>query len=328
MKAVEEKISRFIYGLPMAWLLAACSALMLLFGATFAASGPAVESGAVAGWLPPQIASVPVAKMVAALFILAAIGMMLLINRAFDILRTQSRLFVGLFLVGLTAIPGVLGPSLASLMLLLTALLCMTLMYTTYQRLSATRRVFLVFAYLSAGSLIDYAFAAFLPIMLLGCGQMRCLSLRSLLAAGFGIAVPYWIVWGFGIVEAGAFRGPHPAWLSGATLSAFTPSQLIGIFALLATVLFTTLNNLIRVFGFNARTRAFNGIFSTLSLWTALVTMIDFGHAMTYLPMLGALTAMQTTLFFHIHARRRAYLLVVALLVLLAACFTLNIYGL
>lgn len=327
MKPVEEKISRFIYGLPMAWLLGAISALLLLFGGTFGNTPTAVESGAVAGWLPPCIGSVLTAKSVVALSILLAVGMILLINRTFDILRTQSRLFAGLFVVMLTAIPSAVGPQLSSVMLLLTALVCMILMYTTYQRMSATRRVFLVFAYLSAGSLIDYAFAAFIPIMLLGCGQMRCMSLRSLLAAGFGIAVPFWIVWGLGIVEGSRFQAPHPAWLSGASLSMFTPSQLIGIFSVLATAVFTTLNNLIRVFGFNARTRAFNGIFSTLTLWTVMVALVDFGHAMTYLPLLAALTAMQTTLFFHIHARRRAYLLVVALLVLLAACFILNLYG-
>ncbi|MCM1413046.1 MAG: hypothetical protein NC111_04405 [Bacteroides sp.] len=325
MRPAEQHLNELLQSPAVALILTVVGCLFFVSAASFVAPAAVIPSGAVAGLSEFVFGSTLSSMIVAAIALLFSIGIISLTNRTFDILRTSSPIYIGLFVMLATAIPGALGTAGYGLLMLPTLLLCLMIMYTTYNRPGATRRVFLVFTLLSAGSPLSFAFAAFIPPMMIGCAQMRCFNLRSLIAALLGVITPFWILLGFGIVSLESLRLPLPSLLSVSTFALYSTPQLIAIFGTVVMAVAPMLYNLVRVFGLNARTRAFNGILALLTLWTAVMTIVDFGHAMTYLPLLAAFTAMQTTLYAQIDSHRRPYLVILAVILLALVVYFYNV---
>lgn len=240
---------------------------------------------------------------------------LLLLNRWFGLTLSSSKLFLGIVALTMAAQPPLMLHISQGMVLALTMLVCLVIMYTTYQpemskRVMNTRRIFLVFAVLTAGACSVWAFAWYLPMMLMGCAQMRCLNLRAMMAAGIGVVTPLWILWGFGIVTPEMLMVPDVALPSpGVFQTMSVPLIVTSIFTILMALLLT-ISNVIRIYGHNAQKRAYNGILALITFWTLLSTAIDFGHSLVYLPLLFALTALQLTLYYRLNAERRAYLVV------------------
>lgn len=298
---------------------------MLWSGNSFAPPETASVNSSVSWMSRPVVNSFGMAALLSSLALLISGGIMALNDRSFNILRSPARMDVGLFVFAACAASGALGFSMTGCILCVTVLLCLMIMYTTYYRVNANRRVFLVFFLLSAGSVLQYSFAAFIPVMLVGCRQMRCLNFRSVLAAIIGIVTPYWILWGFGVMSIDDFMPPRIVWPSLSVFSTFTVPQLISIFTAVITALLAMIYNLVQMLGRNARTRAFNGILASLTFWTVLMTVIDFGHALSFMPLLCAFAAMQLTLFFVTNQNKRSYIAVLLFVVLIVAVCVWNV---
>lgn len=327
MKSVEVNITTFLGSGFCALLLTLIAMGLLWSGLSLTSSPPSVPT-VIGPGSPMASASTVSAIALASAIIAVTAGIMMLTNRIFNILRTSSRLFVGLFALAVAATPGAAGMSCAGLTLCVSLLLCLMIMYTTYQRTSSNRRIFLVFAILSAGSCINEAFALYVPVMLIGCAQMRCLSFRGFLAAMIGIITPLWILWGFSVITPERLTLPPVSLPSTASFAAYSLAQHMAIATMLVAAFATTLLNVIKVYGFNARTRAFNGILATITLWTVAITIVDYGHAIIYMPLLSALAAMQITLWFRIAAKNRSYIGVLLTIFMLLSVFACNTIGL
>lgn len=312
MKPVEEKLTRFLRGNLFVSILVAVALAVIWSGV--AMGDASVQSGGYAGKFSGiSVVSDLTTARVSSLVMLVTMSLMWLVNRFFNVLRTTSKLYLGLFALMAAASPGAMGAALNGPLLGFAVMLSLVVMYTTYNRGLPTRRIFLVFALMGAGAAFQWSYAAFMPMFLLGCGQMRCLTVRSLLAAGVGMLTPLWILWGFGLITLRDAAPLAIGWPTADVLSGFSSAGILTVVTTLVTAVVATLYNTIRVYGFNAQTRAFNGIFATLTLWTAALTAVDLGHAVMYMPLLTALTAMQATLFFRINIERRGYILVIAL---------------
>lgn len=298
---------------------------MLVSGIGMIAPASPEASGCVANWTPAEAGNTPLAIIIAAVGLAIAAGIISLTNQTFNIVRTQTNLNLGIFFLTACATPGVLGMQTAGILLCITVLFCLMIMFTIYQRHSATRRIFLVFTLLSAGSTFNYGFAAFIPAFILGCWQMRCLTFRSFLAILIGLITPYWILWGFGIITFEQLQAPTIMLPSADTLRHFSVPQLVAIICFLTVTPVTMLYNLIQVLGRNARTRAFNGIIAGMTFWTCLATAIDFGHAMTYMALLCALAGIQLTIYFTTDAMRRGYIAILLAVVLSLAVYICNL---
>lgn len=325
MKPVEIDITNIIRSRVFVWLLVIASALMLWSGSSFCPPGSASVNSSVSGMSRLEVNGYGMAALLSSLALLMSGGIMALNDRTFNILRSPSRMDVGLFTFAACATSGALGFSMTGCILCVTVLLCLMIMYTTYCRVNATRRVFLVFCFLSAGSMLQYSFAAFIPVMLLGCRQMRCLTFRSVLAAIIGIVTPYWILWGFGVIAVDDLLLPQIVWPSPSVFAAFTVPQLISVFIAVLTALLAMVYNLVQMLGRNARTRAFNGILASLTFWTVLMTVFDFGHALSFMPLLCAFAAMQLTLFFVTNQNKRSYIAVLLFVVVLVVVCIWNV---
>lgn len=326
MKPVEEKLTRFLRGNLFASLLVITALAVIWSGATMGNTACGLSSGGYAGKFGSMtVFSELTTVRLSSFVMLLMMSLMWLVNRFFNIVRTTSKLYIGLFALMAAGTPGTMGAVLNGPVLGFAVMLSLVVMYTTYNRGLPTRRIFLVFTLMSAGAAFQWSYVAFMPVFLLGCAQMRCLTIRSLLAAGTGMLTPPWILWGFGLITLHDAAPLAIGWPTAEVFAGFSPVEALTAVATLVTAVVTTLYNTIRIYGFNAQTRAFNGIFASLTLWTAALTAVDLGHAVTFMPLLTALTAMQATLFFRMNIERRGYILVIALTLIYLTSICLQI---
>lgn len=239
---------------------------------------------------------------------------MIMANRQFNLMRTTSLFFAGLFMVSCGATPTLFTSGIMPALLALTVMTAMWVMFSVYNERRSDRRIFLVFTLLSAGSLLSPVFLFYIPVFLIGLGQMRIFRFKKLLAALIGIATPWWIALGLGVVPLP--RLPHIF---------FTPPSMIldnpGGWPFMATVALTLVVgfltgsvNLIRILGFNSRARAVNGLLSLTGIATGVFAMVNFTNLSTYVVLLNVCAAFQTGHFFRATVNRRGYIFVLSLL--------------
>ncbi len=239
---------------------------------------------------------------------------MILINRHFNLLRTTSAFFAAYFVFTTACTPTVMGQLSASSILALITMGSVWLMFSIYGLRISTRRVFLIFFMIGMGQLIEYTFALYIPIFIAALGQMRIFGLKKILAAIMGNITPAWISWGLGIIQRPTlphFEFTHPAQLLD------TPQQwpmlAAAALTLLTGFIFGNLN-LIKIIGFNAQARAYNGILIMLSISTGLFAIVNFTNLPFYMTLLNACVAFQVGHFFRFTVMRRGYIAVVTLM--------------
>lgn len=278
---------------------------------------PALTPAGVLGAYPELSCAVNLA-------ILMATGLsMIAINRTFTLLRTLSVFFAAYFMFITCATPEVAGVFGPASVLAGVVIWCMGILFTLYHERRSDRRIFLIFCLLSAGTLYDWSFLFFVPPFFAGMVQMRILRFKKVIAAIVGLITPPWIVFGLGLMPLSQLRLPHIF---------FTPPSMLletpGAWPFLCTVLFTMatgvifgLTSLLRILGFNARARAYNGFLAILGVYTGVLAIINFTALTTYVPLLNACVAMQVGHFFRATATRRGYIVILSLIAAYTALY-------
>lgn len=222
-------------------------------------------------------------------------------NKQFNMLRSDTLLPVSLFISMSVAIPYLDITLSINNTIAPVTLGCAFLLFTTYGDPAPQRRSFLVMCILSAMTMVSAAFLYLIPVFILGCVQMRTFNFRTILAIIMGLVTPYWIALGSGIMSADDIEWPS---ISTVTLDSTTWPivTLLGVTALtiIAGIIFTSAN-IMKVYSYNSRSRAFNGFFTLLLLATAILTILDFNNLTRYLPLLMAMTSYQASHYFVIH---------------------------
>lgn len=322
MTAREKSLTRFLKSRGFTWLLilvaAAASRLALL-----RSPNPPAPGGSGLWALSPDVwIHSPGMSWCVCLACCCAIGfLMVLLNRAYNLLRTVSVAFVGYFMVMQAATPYALTGFDGGELLAIVVLCSMMLLFSIFMEPDSTRRVFLVFFLLAAGAVAEYGFAAYIPVFVLGCYQMRVITLRTMLSALVGILTPVWILWGFGLIRPVTINLPAPPRLD----LLFSRPEALPLTASVITTLIAGLYfgcaNLIKVLAFNAKSRAFNGLLCAVGVATGLLCIIDFTNIAFYVTLLNAVTAMQAGLYMRLYATRRGYLALLLMLGAYAGCY-------
>ncbi|MDE6101257.1 MAG: hypothetical protein K2G01_09455 [Paramuribaculum sp.] len=316
MKPTERSITLLLRSRLGAYSLVAVATIAVMI-ASSVASLPAIATGRglVTGAASADFLSATASFGIALLAIGATMGAMVVINNSFNLLRTSSPLYIGVLAFMEAASPLISTRACSGILVSLIVLISMGLIYTVYQQpVSGTKRVFLVFSLLSAGSMFQYALVAYLPVFLAGCAQMRCFTFRTFLAALVGIAVPWWIGWGFGWIDLSKIAFPTDFSIF-TQLDISDTAQLVAVIAVTVIVGFVmTLTNMVKVYSYNARARSLTGLLVTVTIATLMLAMIDFANITAYLPLLNCCVAYQTALFFRIKAENRGYIAVCTIL--------------
>ncbi len=327
MHAGEVKISRFLNSRPFAVITVMVGLVLASIGAEQSAYVPGLSEG---GFVFPSpdvwFRAGTVRVLLNILLLIANILMLEELNRNFNLLRTSSLLFLAIFSVMECATPSIVGELTSGLLLNLTVLGIMATFYTLYQQPGLTRRVFLCYFMLSALCMCDYIYVIYILAFLPAFSQMRVNSSRMMLAVLLGIITPWWIVWAGGLMPASAPHMPDMSTLFDAN-NGNPQERIVTICTVGITVIFCFLLsviNMINIYAYNAKSRAFGGLLTTLSLITALATLVNFANATHYLSLLNCLTALQFGLFFRSNENRRAYLLVITSMAIYISLFIFN----
>lgn len=232
-----------------------------------------------------------------------AVVILLLLNKIYNVLRSMTSLYIAFFALMQLATPELLTQFYTGTLAVIVVPMCMLLLLACYRHPSATKNVFLIFMMLSAAATTQYCYIWYLPVFLIGLGQMRIFNGRTLMAAILGIITPWWILFGFGIVNPLELK--MPVWSSiFSELGADDATMLLIVVStttLLLLLCYTL--NIFKTIAYNARSRAINGFTMMLSLFTVVAMCVDFRNIVSYVPLLNFCASLQAAHFF---ATRRA----------------------
>lgn len=213
-------------------------------------------------------------------------------NRSLSIVPGTSIAYSAIFLIACGAQPVITARLTAAPMLALAALIGVWLLCNSVGKRAATTECFLLAAMLSAGSMIQYAFALLLPVFLLCAIAGKVMRFKEFIAFLLGIIAPYWIALGFGLVSFDQFRLPELYYI---TSSGFDKTDflltviLTGVTGLV--YLICTLLQAVQIYSANARSRAIYSIFNVLGFGTLALMMLDFGNFTAYIGILNLIMA-------------------------------------
>ncbi len=248
--------------------------------------------------------------------------LMVFLNTRFNLLRDITRLFAGMFMVIQCATPEVMCRLNTGTVVALAVCLSLIPLYSSYNKPSYTRFTFLAFLLLSAGALTEYALVAYIPLLLMGMGQMRIFTPRTAVAALLGVVTPWWILWAFGAISFSPFPAPDFTSITAVLSPAHSLQLIVTTVATIATGLTLGIINLVKVFSYNSRSRSYNGFITLLLFASCLLPVIDYTNIPAYLTLLNVATAYQCAQFFVINSRSRsAYIVILSLVALYAALY-------
>lgn len=327
MKAAEEKLSHFVSSRACALILIALACVSAFIpmppvadtvdatfsrGLLFDTSGTWISDPATSrGWALGMM--------------LATMVVMAMINRRYNLIRGITWLPVAMFAVMQAASPVTLRILTDAQPAALLMLWCLRLMYTTYHRPRRTKKIFMTFCLLSAGSMVQYGFLLFIPVMLIGCVQMRVFNIRSIAAALLGAVTPWWIVFGLDLAPLSAFRLPSiPNPLADISLTEALQLFVAPALTLLAGLVCGCFN-LVKMITMKARKRALHGLLAIMSIMTGIGALADFTNIDFYIPLLNACVAFQIGHIFLVNEDNRGY---IGILLLIAAYTSIWIWEL
>lgn len=227
------------------------------------------------------------------------------LERLYNVLRSVTALPLALIGVFQLATPELCVQFYTGTLLAVLMVGCLMVLFSCYRTPGLTRRIFFIFLILSAGCATQYCYAFYLPVFLLGCGQMRVFNGRTLVAALLGLITPWWIMGATGLLTAETLHMPEFVSVF-AMLNSQSAAHLlitVGITALLLVGCYVM--NVFKTIAYNARTRAFSGALATLSLVTLLGTLLDYHNLISYLPLLNFCAAYEVAGYFASHRGER-----------------------
>lgn len=239
--------------------------------------------------------------------------MLLLLNKWFNILRNPSNLFAGMFFILQMSLPDLMGQFYGGTLLCLVMLFSTIVLYCTYNQPFPRQPIFLIFFLLTVGSMTQYAYVFYLPVFLIGCAQMRILDVKTVLAAMIGIITPIWIMWGFGIVTFADLEMPKFVNVFSALDTREALQMLVSVGLTVGILFVLGMINLLKVYHYNSKMRAYNGFISIMSVVTIILIIIDYTNIVIYVPLLNCCAAFQIGHFFVSNEFRRSYIAILGI---------------
>ena len=267
----------------------------------------------------------PTLSFITNLFVLlSTAALLIIINKRFNVLRSTSHLFAGLFLIMMASQP------IASIQFNAGTLMCMIIiistavLFSTFNRPFPRQPIFLIFLLLCTGAIAQYAYVLYIPIFMLGCGQMRVFDLKSFTAAMLGCITPIWIMCGFGLISITELPLPQFADIFESIDKNLTLNLLVTTSFSLLLMLSMGVLNILNVYNLNSQMRAFNGFFSILTFATAIFAIADYGNIISYIPLINCCAAFQTGHFFIANQHKRSYIAIIGIIAIYATFYWWN----
>lgn len=252
----------------------------------------------------------------------AVIVLAIYLNRAFNVLRAMTMLYVVFFAIFELATPNLLAQLNTSTVLCAVVVACTVLLYSCYGDHRRIRRVFLIFFILSVAAATQYAFVVYLPLFVLGCAQMKIMNVRTIGAALLGIVTPWWILLGFGIVSPDGIHYPEVV----SIFDAINFNQAIALAVTVGITVLLTISaymlTLLKSMTYNAKSRSFGSFIAVMTAVTIVAMVIDYTNITAYVAMLNFCAAFQLSHFFLLHKNEKSYIAISIILSVYLVLYT------
>lgn len=215
-------------------------------------------------------------------------------NRQFNVVQGSDTVLTGVFAIMVSTNLWISGSLSSSGLLALSNLLCMTLLLGCYRKNRAAQELCVIGTIISLGSMIQYAFIFMIPVYIVGAALMKCLKFKTFIAYLMGLAAPYWVAVGLGIVGLSDFTTPT---ISNLFEGYVTRPQLfaglvnVGLTALVSMIL--ALTNMVKLYAGNTQRRLNNLCIDILGLAALLAVIFDAQNMVAYLGTLYLVAAVQ-----------------------------------
>lgn len=319
---VMKSLSLQMHKSPAAVIMMAAAAIFLIISVGFDDALPSQGEQGICLPSPTQWGLPPWADLIGGLLLNAVmLFLMAVINKDFNVLRSNTYLQLGLFAIMEAAVPRQVLNVNSGILLAIVINLCIILLFRCYENAGGVRLVFLAFLMMSIGSTMQYCFVIYIPVLWLVAAQMRIFNLRTIFASIFGLVTPWIILLGFDIVNTSDFHIPQVIGIF-RTFEQDSALFLLSITAFTAFLLFITIIlNLSRTISYNARDRAFNGALTIIAVVTMLAIAINYNNLLAYLPLLNVCAAYQITHWCVNHTFDRQYIAIIVVCVLYIAFY-------
>lgn len=206
------------------------------------------------------------------------------VNKHFNFLRSTDTVFPTAFLVLTASNPWLMQYLNSGTLICAVNAMMIPVVFNAYHKENATQDIFTVASFLSLGSMIQYAFIPYIFAYIGAAVLMKAFRLKEFAALILGLAAPYWVGIGLGLVDISAFRIPQ---FTNLFIGYALPSELVMLMANIGlTVLWvslTTLNATIRLYAGNSRTLALNSTITFVGMASVLGIVLDFNNMLAYL---------------------------------------------
>ena len=204
------------------------------------------------------------------------------VNRAYNLEKGTSALPGTIFMVAAASLP-ILAVSLnAPMLMALATIISLSMMYASYARPAEyPQKLFLIASTVSFGSMVDYSFIPLALALLMAAIVLREVSFRSTLAFILGLAAPYGIMMGFGLLDPSAIRIPD-IWAP--TETPLSPPYIVAGGAAGLTALLFLLRRAIVPSGRSSKSILFNRAINVILLVMLAAAGADFFNFIAYLP--------------------------------------------
>lgn len=257
--------------------------------------------------------------------ILASGALLFWLNKTYLFIRSMTVVYVSVFLLLEAANPQLTAAltdgSLLALMILCTSFI----VFGTFGKRRSQRSVFITFFIISLLSMFHSACIYLVIVYMIGYVQMRVMKLRSFIAMLLGLALPPWLVFGFGFVDLTGFRLPVVQGLWTGNFDAIPLSAVIFAGVLIVMMFALTTLNLVQIYSYKAQARALNGFFIILAFFTIVAMIVDYGNLLNYITVLNMCVAIQVAHTFTISEAKYRYLALIALILVCAALYTIQL---
>lgn len=294
----------------------------IAYASLFGQSAPAGLDGIVAAWSAPwrieQWLSLSLGIVANGLIAL----LLVYLNKTFNVLRCMTMLQSTLFLCMTLATPWHLAMLTSGTVVALVAMACCFILFAEYGNAAdCQRRVFLTFLLLSGGAAVDATFAALVPIYMFACAQMRVMNLRTILAVLMGIATPWIILLGFGIIKPDALSAPRFTGYAGLSAPGASAAAIAAAFTAFVGIAAWT-QNVMKILTYKAQSRAMLSLLTLLMAVCVIGVAVDPSAAQSMNPLLACCVALQLGhAFGAIHTASRSWIAIAGIIIIYLAFF-------
>lgn len=259
----------------------------------------------------------------AGVLVIAALSLSLF-NKEYSFVQGDDTVLTGMFLLMVCSNPWIGSTLTTSGFLAIGNILCLSILFGSYRKRNATQELFLIGTILAIGAMIQYAFLFMVPVYLIGAMLLKCFRFKGFISMLMGLAAPYWIGVGLGLIPLDSFRLPSFSSLFetiGSKGEFFT--GLVNIAVTVLLTLFLALNNTMKLYAGNTQRRLYNVVLNLLGSVSVICILLDFNNLTAYLATLYLLASVQLANVFSLWDIRRGSLWLLGLSALYIAGYIL-----